>query len=319
MTDKATIAVLGTLASFRVAFLSVAGITFVLLAAAIFVFVQPRSLVRSAIEIGTFSFNSKEEPIASPELLARRIPAVYAPAALMTLAESGVPQSTLGALQNSSAESIGQTLSIQSTVDPAAAEEAKAFQQKIIDQIVEEDGKRIDLVREAAAARAVLLKQTSDAVDQQIADYGKMLDRLGGLLPKTEGSLRDREVERGTALQRAATQPGQDDKTSAYIDGLRKEIAGHLQLLATLSEDRAQSTRNLTELRAQHDTLAFALLDAQVTARTIKNTRVTLAPEVMPQPVGAKRLPLLFIAAVASILIAFGAIAFLHSFVVART
>ncbi|MGY4284093.1 uncharacterized protein involved in exopolysaccharide biosynthesis [Bradyrhizobium sp. LM2.7] len=41
-----------------------------------------------------------------------------------------------------------------------------------------------------------------------------------------------------------------------------------------------------------------------------------LSPEVTPQPVGAKRLSLLFIAAVASILIAFGAIAFLHGFVV---
>lgn len=319
MNEKATTAVLGALTWFRVAFLSVAGITFVLMAAAIFVFVQPRSLVQSAIEIGTVSLNDKEEPIESPDLVAKRIQAVYVPAALATLGKSGAPQSTLAALQNSSADSIGQTVSIQTTIDPAAAEEAKAFHQKIIDQIVEEDGKRIDLVREAAAAQTVLLKQTSDAVDQQIADYGKMLDRLGGLLPKTEGSLRDREVERGTALQRAATQPGGDDKTSAYIDGLRKEIAGHLQLLATLSEDRAQSTRNLTELRARHDTLAFALLDAQVTARTIKNTRVMLAPEVMPQPVGAKRLPLLFIAAVASILIAFGAIAFLHSFVVART
>lgn len=319
MTEKAAIAVLGTLASFRTAFVSVAGITFILLAAAIFTFVQPRSLVRSAIEIGAFFPDNKEEPVESPDLLAKRIQAVYVPAALTTLSKSGVPQSTLGALQNSSADGIGRTVSIQSTVDPAAAEDAKALQQKIIDQIVEEEGKRMDLLREAAAARSVLLKQTSDAVDEQIADHGKMLDRVGGLLPAAESSLRDREVERGTALQRAATQPDGGDKTSANVEGLRREIAAHLELLATLNEDRAESTRDLTALRAWRDTLAFALLEAQIAARTIKNTRVTLAPEVMPQPVGARRLPLLFIAAVASILIAFGAIAFLHSFAIGRS
>ncbi|WGR92915.1 hypothetical protein MTX20_34540 [Bradyrhizobium sp. ISRA435] len=80
--------------------------------------------------------------------------------------------------------------------------------------------------------------------------------------------------------------------------------------MAVLSEDRAQSTRDLTALRARHDALASALLEAQIAVRAFKNTRVSLAPEVTPQPVGARRLSLLFIAAVASILIAFGAIAF---------
>ncbi|MGY4237933.1 hypothetical protein ACVIIW_006880 [Bradyrhizobium sp. USDA 4449] len=142
MTDKATTTILETLQSFRVTCLSVAGIAFVLLAAAIFIFVQPRSLIRSAIEIGTFSVNGREEPIESPELLAKRIPAVYVPAALGALAKNSAQLSTLGALQNSSADSIGQTVTIQTNVDPAAAEEAKAFHQKVIDQIVEEEAQR---------------------------------------------------------------------------------------------------------------------------------------------------------------------------------
>lgn len=315
MTEKATIAVLGTLASFRMAFLSVAGITFVLLAAAIFIFVQPRSLVRTAIEIGTFSSNNREESIEPPDLLAKRIQAVYAPAALTTLVKSGLPQSTLGALQNSSADSIGQTVSLQSTIDPGAAEDAKAFHQRIIDRIVEEEGKRFDLVREAAAARMVLLKQNSDAMDQQIAAYGKMLDRLNELLPRAEGSLRDTEAERAEKIQRAASQPSQANKAAANVEGVRGEITGRRELLTALT----QSSRDLTELRARRDALGLALLDAQSAARSTKNTRVTLAPEVMPQPVGPKRLPLLFIAAIGSILIAFGAIAFLHSFVVTRS
>lgn len=319
MTEKATIAPPGPLASFRMAFLSVAGITFVLLAAAIFVFVQPRSLVRSAIEIGTFSLNNKEESIEPPDLLAKRIQAVYVPAALTTLANRGLPQSTLGALQNSSADSIGQTVSLQSTIDPAAAEDAKAFHQKIIERIVEEEGKRFDLVREAAAARTVLLKQTSEAVDQQIAAYEKMLDRLNDLLPRTEGSLRDTEAERAEKVQRAASQPNQGNKATPNVEGVRGEITGRLELLTALTEDRTQSSRELTALRGRHDALAMALLDAQSAARATKNTRVTLAPEVMPQPVGPKRLPLLFIAAIASILIAFGAIAFLHSFAGTRS
>ncbi|KRQ10127.1 hypothetical protein [Bradyrhizobium manausense] len=312
MIEKATIAALGTLASFRATFLAVAGTSFVLSAAAIFLLVQPRSLIRSAVEVGTVLWNTKEEPVESPDLLAKRIQAVHVPAALTALGKSGVPQSTLAALQSSSADAVGQTLSIQSTVDPAIAEEAKAFQQKIIDRIIEEENKRIDLLREAAAARTVLLKQTSDGVDQQIADHEKRLSRLGELLLSAEGSLHDTEVKR------AATQPDGDNKTSANVDGVRAEITGRLELLTALNQDSTQSSRDLTVLRARHDTLALALLGAQSAAKAIQNARVTLAPEVMPQPVGPKRLSLLFIAAIASILVAFGAIAFLHSFVVAR-
>ncbi|MDE5444678.1 hypothetical protein GWG65_25150 [Bradyrhizobium sp. CSA207] len=302
--------------SVRLTFLYVAGTTFVLLAAATFIFVNPRSLVRSAIEVGTFSFDGKEEPIESPEMLAKRIPAVYVPAALAIAEKNGAQRSTQDAFQNSSADSIGQTVSIQTVVDPAAAEQAKAFHQKIIDQIVGEEGKRSGFVREAAALRTVLLKQISDGVDQQIADYGKMLDRLDGLLPEAEASLRARQLERGSEPQRATTHAEGDNKASPEFDGRRKEITGYLQLLGALSEDRAQSSHDLTVLRARRDSLAFALLEAQIATRAFKSTRITLAPEVMPQPVGAKRFSLLVIAAVASILIAFGALAFLHSFVV---
>jgi hypothetical protein len=319
MTDKATVAILGTLQSFRVTFLTVAGVTFVVLAAAIFIFVQPRSLVRSAIEVGTFAINGREEPLESPELLARRIPAVYVPAAITALAKSGVQASTLGALQNSSAESIGQTVSIQSIVNPAAVAEAKEFQQKIVDQIVDEESKRSDVLREAAALRTVLWKQTSDEIERQIADYGKIIDRLSGLVPETENLLRARELERGAALQqRAAAQVEESDKATTNLEGLRKEIANHLELLSVLNEDRAQSTRDVTTLRARRNVLAANLVEAQAAARAFKGTRISLAPQAMPEPVGARRSSLLFIAAIASILIAFGAIAFLHNFVVTR-
>ncbi|MCG2671587.1 hypothetical protein ACFPFP_32120 [Bradyrhizobium sp. GCM10023182] len=319
MTDKATVAILGTLRSFRVTFLSVAGATFVVLAAAIIISVQPSSLVRSAIEVGTFATNDGEVPLEPPELLAKRIPAVYLPAAITALAKSGVQASTLGALQNSSAESIGQTVSMRSIVNPAAVAEAKELQQKIIDQIMDEESNRSDVLREAAALRTVLWKETSDEIDRQIADYGKIMDRLSGLLPEAESLLRARQLERGAALQqRAAAQAEDGNKTTADIDGLRKEIANQLDLLAVLSEERAQSTRDVTMLRARHDVLAANLIEAQIAARAFKGTRVTLAPEAMPIPVGAKRSSLLFIAAVASILIAFGSIAFLHNFAVTR-
>lgn len=127
------------------------------------------------------------------------------------------------------------------------------------------------------------------------------------------------QLERSTALQRAATQLEADNKAMPDIDGFRKEIASRVELLAVLNEDRAQSTRDLTTLRSQRDALASTLLEAQIAARAFKSTRIALAPEVMLQPVGTKRLSLLVIAAVASILVAFGAIAFLHTFVVTKT
>ncbi|QAU45939.1 hypothetical protein [Bradyrhizobium guangzhouense] len=318
MTDKATVAILRPFQLFWVTFLSAAGITFFILATAIFIFVQPRSLVRSAIEVGTVAVNGREEPLESPELLAKRIPAVYVPAAITALAKGGAPASTLGGLQTSSGESIGQTVSILSIVNSAMVTEAKKLQQNILDQIVDEESKRSDFLREAAALRTAMLKQTSDGLEEQIANYGKILDHLSGLVPEAESLLHARQLERGAALQKRAAAQVEDSNKAADIEGLRKEIASQLELLAVLSEDRTQSMRDVTRLRARRDVIAGNLVEAQIAARAFKVTRVTLVPEVMPEPVGTKRSSLLIIAAVASILLAFGAIAFLHNLVITK-
>src|SRR2546426_3175764 len=112
---------------YRRTFVSVMAITFVALA--IVIFSQPKlATIRSSVEIGSAVINEKQEPIEPPELVAKLIPSLYAPAALLELASKGTSSLTLSALQSPSVENIGRFIVMTSTVEPNAENEAKEFQ-----------------------------------------------------------------------------------------------------------------------------------------------------------------------------------------------
>lgn len=136
--------------SYRWILLSIGGVTFLLLATAIFLLVGPLTTIRSAIDIGSFTVNGKDELLDVPDLVAKRIPVVYVPLALLELGKKGVPAPTLSALRNSTAESIGRTVALQSVIDPSAETDAKQFQQNVLDQIIGAQKRRSDFIREAS-------------------------------------------------------------------------------------------------------------------------------------------------------------------------
>ena len=98
--------------------------------------------VRSSIEIGSVAVGDRLEAIEPPENIARRIPSVYGPAALLAMANKGVSPATLGALQNPSVESIGRSVVVVSTIDPGHEKEAKEFQDTAADLVIKELGPR---------------------------------------------------------------------------------------------------------------------------------------------------------------------------------
>ncbi|MET4391361.1 hypothetical protein ABIB73_007150 [Bradyrhizobium sp. F1.4.3] len=323
MTERTTASgAIQTLSSFRWVLLSIAGLTFLLLAVSIFVFVKPRTTIRSAIDVGFVSVYGKDELVDTPELVAKRIPAVYAPAVLSEMAKKDVPAATLGALQNSTAESIGRTVALQSVTDPSAEADAKEFQQKVLDRIIEDQKWRSNFLREAGAARTVLAKQSADELAQQITDDQKAIDELKALSDEFRVSLRaQREDLASQQLQRHASQQSDpafaDDNTQLH--GPRELISAQLNLLGNLTIERTELARELMAARVLHEARKSELARAQLAARSVTETRVTLAPESMATTAGSRRLGFLFIAAVASVLAAFAAAAVLHNFVVTQT
>ena len=124
--------------SYRLSFLFVTCLTFIVLAFVIFTL--PRHALRFDQRSKSALVNKKQEPLEPPREWRRRILSVYSPAALVAMAEKGIPPSILGALQNPSVESIGRSVVIVSTVDPGLENEAKEFQEAIFDQIVKGAG-----------------------------------------------------------------------------------------------------------------------------------------------------------------------------------
>ncbi len=321
MTESTTASgALQTLSSYRWTLLSIAGLTFLLLAVSILVLVKPRATIRSAIEIGFVSVNGKDELVDTPELVAKRIPAVYAPAVLSEMAKKDVPAATLGALQNSTAESIGRTVALQSVTNPSAEADAKEFQQKVLDRIIEDQKWRSSFLREAVAARTVLAKRSADELGQQITDDQKASDELKALSDEFRDSLRvQREDLASQQLQRRASQqsdPAFADDTR--LRGPRELISAQLSLLGNLAIERGELARGLLAARVQRGARENDLANAQLAERSATETRVTLAPESMVTPAGSRRLGFLFIAAIASILVAFAAAALLHNFAATR-
>src|SRR5260370_30582274 len=94
--------------SHRISFVVMMGLTFIA-----FVFVictlPKRVTVRSSIEIGSAALGDQQEAVELPENVARRIPSVYSPAALLATAFNDVSPFALVALQNPSAESNGRS------------------------------------------------------------------------------------------------------------------------------------------------------------------------------------------------------------------
>ena len=102
----------------RLSFLIAMCLTFVVLALVIFTLPTRAAAVRSSIEIGYTVFGDKQETFEPPENIARRIPSIYGPAALLAMANKGVSPVILSALQSPSVESIGRSVVMVNSIDP---------------------------------------------------------------------------------------------------------------------------------------------------------------------------------------------------------
>lgn len=306
-----------TFLSYRWTLLAIGGLTFLLLAAATFVLVKPLATIRSAIDIGSVSVNGKDELMETPDLVAKRIPAVYAPLALSEMRKNGVPATTLSALQNSTAESIGRTVTIQSIVDPGTETDTKRFQQNVLDRIIDEQKRRSNFVRESAAARTVLAKKSADDLDHRITDGLKASDDLGALSNELRDSLHTQRDDLAAEKARTSRQPS----TSSVDDakGLRELVSAQLNVLAQLTVERAEIVSDLMAARTERAMHESALAEAQLSLRSITETHVSFAPEIVATTGKSRQLGFLFIAAVASILVTVAAAALLQNFVGTQT
>jgi hypothetical protein len=303
--------------SHRRPFLFVMCLTF--LALAFFIFMLPkRATVRSSIEIGSAVIGDKQEPFEPPEYVAKRIPSVYGPAALLAMANKGISPLILSALQNPTVESIGRSLVIVSVIDPSVEKEAKEFQKAIADIIIKELAPRARAFRESITARKFLAKRASDNLDQQIKDDTNEIERTSTLADGLQSQLEKQRAALSALYQRTGTamQPGESAVVEAHIRELHEQISSQTNLIGRLALDRSDLTRNLETTRRRYEAQGKAVVDAQFEQDSFNETRISLPAALISAPTAAtsSRFNLLLVAFAISLLTGFGTVVLFHNF-----
>lgn len=290
-------------------------LTFIALAFVIFT-LPKRVTVRSSIEIGSAAVGDKQEAFELPENVARRIPSVYGPAALLAMANNGVSPLLLGALQDPSVESIGRSVVMVSTIDPSLEKEAKEFQETTADLVIKELAPRARALREAIAARIALATKASDNLEQQIKDDENEIERIGVLTDDLRGQLEKQRANLAALYQRtgAALQPGESTTLEAHIRELHEQISSQTNLIGSLTLERSRFIRDLATTRRLREAQGKAVADAQFEKNSFNETHISLPPALMPAAESAKRrLSLLLVAFAVSLLAGFGTVVLSHN------
>lgn len=302
--------------SYRFLFLVVMSLTFVAFAAVIFA-LPTRATVRSSIEIGSAFVGDKQEAFEPPDEVARRIPIVYGPAALLAMANKGVPASILAQLQTPRVESIGRSVVIVSTIDPNLEKEATEFQETTADYVIKELAPHAQALRESIAIRIALATQASDNLEQQIKDDVNEIERIAALSDDLRGQLETQRATLAALYQRTGTtlQPGESAMLEAQIRELREQLSGQTNLIGNLTFERSNIIHDLATARRRREAVDKALANAQFEKDSFNETHISLRSAVMPAAttLATRRLSLLSVAFAISLLVGFGAIVLVHN------
>jgi uncharacterized coiled-coil protein SlyX len=301
--------------SHRLSFIITMCSTFLVLALIVLKF-PTRATVRSAIEIGTVAAGDKQEAFESPENIARRIPSVYAPAALLAMAKKDISPSVLGALTIPTVDSIGRTVVIVSTVDPDFEQVAREFQETTADLIIKDLEPRARALRESIATRIALANAASDDLEQQIKHDASEIEHIGVLIKDLRGEIEKNRASLAPLYQRTGTalQSSESTTIEAHIRELQDQISSQMNVIGNLILERSDLTRDLTVARHLREAQVQAIADAQFEKNSFDETHISLPPSLTPETRDAtRRVGLLFVAFTVSLLSAFGLVVLSHN------
>jgi hypothetical protein len=289
-------------------FFGVATVAFLGLAAAIFFFVKPTATVRSSIDIGSVFLDAREQFFEPPEIVAKRILALYASAALSAIGDDSIPATLAAALMGSTADSVGRSVVITSTVDPAAVNRAKDFQQNITDRVLKDVAAKAQSVRERILLRRDLAKAAADKFRQETDELAKAIDRVDTRLADFN-ALAKLPAAAGPAEPKGGTGLSQRSKDGSAASP-QMQIAS--KAIADLAVERAKLDLEVAQGGTLADVQARILAEMEFSLGSFKETFVSLPPQLVSSTPKLRWLNLLFVAFLASILFAVGTVALIH-------
>ena len=280
--------------------------TFLVLAIAIFL--MPKGyVVRSSIEVGSALMGNKQESFEPPDQLAKQITSTYSSAAVLAMAQNGASPGTLVALANLKAQAIGRSVVMLSTIDASRVNDARQFQQIILDQLIKERAPHIKALRDYVAAKITSASRTSANFVEQIKAITDQIESSGARSTDLRKQLEISRVELTAKFQNLGAMQSSDERNAAEatIRELREQIRGIETSGNDLATERSNLIRQLAEANRQNEDQLKAIDNARNEQRLLNETRVSLPPSLIPIPTGPRRLLLLVAALAVSLLLAF--------------
>ncbi len=281
--------------------------TFLVLA--IIIFLTPKAyVVRSSIEVGSAVIGNKQDWLEPPDQLAKQIASTYSSTALLTMAQSGVSPGTLVALANLKAQPTGRSVVMLSTVDVSQENDAKQFQQIILDQVIKEREPHVKSLRDFVAAKIASASRTSANLAEQIKAISDQIESYGARSSDLRKQVEISRAQLAAKFQNLGTLQNPDERSAAEaaIRELREQIRGLESSGNDLATERSDLIRRLAEATRQNEEQLKAIDNARNEQRLLTETHVSLPPSLIPIPTGPRRLLLLVAALAVSLLLAFG-------------
>jgi hypothetical protein len=276
---------------------------------AIIIFLTPKAyVVRSSIEVGSAVIGNKQDWFEPPDQLAKQIASTYSSTALLAMAQNGLSPGTLVALANLKTQPIGRSVVMLSTVDASQENDAKQFQQNILDQVIKERAPHIKALRDYVVAKIASASRTSANFAEQIKAITDQIESSGA---RSSDLRKQAEISRAALaakFQNLGTLQNSDERSAAEaaIRELREQIRGLESSGNDLATERSDLIRRLAEATRQNEEQLKAIDNARNEQRLLTETRVSLPPSLIPIPTGPRRLLLLVAALAVSLLLAFG-------------
>jgi hypothetical protein len=232
------------LASHWRSFLAISDASFAAFAFAIILLLPgPRILVRSAIDIGSYFLRGEASPIYSPDALAKRTLNVYVPLTLSRTSREGTPTKIISALQSSIIEATQLSIVITTTVDAGDEDAARRFHEHVANLILSGEKSRVDVLRDAAAARATATNLGN--YEKQLSTEREQIDRINKRIEEIENSRRDQKAELASMLppQQSTSQADEQASLQARIRQLQDQLAKDFSRPAPTAAPIAARTR----------------------------------------------------------------------------
>lgn len=299
----------------RWSFLAVTIVTFLIFASIILLRPPSRSTtIRSVIEIGSIAAEEYRDFVDTPDQAAKHITSVVIPLTVRALGQQGVSQTILSQLQNATVENSGRSVVLTNVVDQENEKVATEFQRKIINTIIEERTRRVQLARDMITAEISFAEATIADSEQQKASIKREIENISANSDQLWQQIRDNQTALSKAHQGISTSQGQEPDEARDRE-LRNQIATATALRSSLTIERSGLVRDLTETNRLVARQASILARAKHSRQMFNDTFASLDPTVLPT-IGSKTRPLsLLLAALAvAILAGFGTVVLLHNY-----